>query len=360
MRQKTKLRSGYTTGTCAQAAAKAAGLMLVKGSLIESVSVETPSGARLNIKIVDPKMGRNFARCGVVKYSGDDPDVTDGITVYAKVRYSDRKGISITGGTGVGVVTMPGLAIKVGEYAINPTPRRMIAKEVAALASEDKGVEVEISVPCGRDVAKQTFNSRLGIKGGISIIGTTGIVEPRSTDAYKKSLALNIDVLKAAGHDRIVLVFGYVGEKFCKESLGIRPESMIKIGDHVGFMIGECVKKRIKRVLLVGHIGKLVKVSNGQLDTNIKSGDDRLNTIARYAKLCLAGRRVMEQISAQASAEAAVDILKKNRLTKVFDMIAKNAADKIRALADGRLSARCILLSLDGEELSAYPGRSKK
>src|SRR3989338_3297908 len=205
MSSKLKLKTGFTTGTCAQAAAKGAALMLINKKVVKDVCVETPKGVHLNLKIVGQKMGRNFAQCAVIKDAGDDPDMTDGARICAKVKYSDKKGISITGGEGVGIVTKPGLALDVGEYAINPTPRKMIIKEVTPYLSKNKGMEVIVSVPEGKKIARSTFNSRLGIVGGISIIGTTGIVEPRSTDAYRKSLSLQIDVLKAAGFKNITL-----------------------------------------------------------------------------------------------------------------------------------------------------------
>lgn len=352
MSPRSRLRKGFTTGTCAQAAAKAAALMLVNKRLVKSVYVETPKGVRLNLNIVGQRMGKKFAQCAVVKDAGDDPDVTHGARIYAKVKYSEKKGISISGGEGIGMVTRPGLAVDVGEYAINPTPRAMILKDVKDCLPENKGVEVIISVPKGKELAKRTFNPALGIVGGISIIGTTGIVEPKSTDAYKKSLALQLSVLKAAGHKKIVLVLGYVGEKFCKTTLGLGPESIIKIGDHIGFMLSECAKREIKKVLLIGHIGKLIKVANGQFDTNIRFGDNRIRTIAHYAKLCGATKEVVDELSKQVSADATIDILKKHCLMQTFDMIAKKTVDAINKLIRKRLSVSCILLSLRGERLN--------
>jgi len=355
MRLKEKLKKGFTTGTCAQAAAQAASIMLSTKRLIKSVEVETPKGVKLRIKIMGQKIGRDFAQCGVIKDAGDDPDVTNGARIYARVQYTQGKGIYLRGAEGVGIVTKPGLAVRVGEYAINPTPREMIIKEVAAHLSRERGVEAIISVLDGREIAKRTFNPQLGIVGGISIIGTTGIVEPKSTDAYKTSLSLQLDVLKAAGYKKAVFVLGYVGEKFCREALKLKPDSMVKIGDHVGFMFSECVKKRIKKVLLIGHIGKLVKVANGQFDTNIKFGDQRIKTIMRYAKLCGAEKEIIEEISRQLSAEATIAILTKHNLTLVFDMIAKDTVNMINEFVKNKLVFDCILLSLQGEVLSEYP-----
>ncbi len=349
------LLTGFTTGTCAQAAAKAASIMLFTKRLVKNVEVETPKGVKLNIKIVGQKIGGDFAQCGVIKDAGDDPDVTNGVRICARVQYSEKKGICLRGGEGVGIVTKPGLAVRVGEYAINPTPREMIIKEVTAHLSKEKGIEVIINVPEGKEIAKRTFNPRLGIVGGISIIGTTGIVEPKSTDAYKLSLSLQLDVLKAAGYKKAALVLGYVGEKFCRDALKLKLDSIVKIGDHVGFMLSECVKKKIKKAFLIGHIGKLVKVANGQLDTNIRFGDYRIKTIMHYAKLCGAKKEIIEEISRQISAEATIDILTKHDLTLVFDMIAKKTVDMINGFVNNQLSVDCILLSLQGEVLSAYP-----
>lgn len=350
-----QLVRGFTTGTCAQAAVKAALLMLSNKQVVKKIDVQTPKGAHLHLRIIDQMIKRDSVQCAVVKDAGSDPDVTDGIRVYAKVKYSHKQGIFITGGEGVGRVTKPGLAVRVGEYAINPTPREMIIKEVIPYLPKDKGVEVIITVPEGKKIALKTFNPRLGIVGGISIIGTTGIVEPKSTDAYKTSLSLQLDLLKAAGYKKAVLVLGYVGEKFCRESLKLKPDSIVKIGDHVGFMFSSCLKKKIKRVLLVGYIGKLAKVAHGQLDTNIKFGDNRIKTIARFAKLSGAGKEIVREVSRQVSAEAAVDILKKHKLTRTFDMLAERTVDVINEFVHHQLSVDCILLSLRGDVLSMYP-----
>lgn len=349
-----KLRKGYTTGTCAQAAAKASGLMLAKRKKIESVEVETPSGLRLHLLIIDPVIGEEFAKCGVVKDAGDDPDITHGAKIYAEVRLSETPGVTIKGGEGVGIVTKPGLAIPVGEHAINPTPRKMILKEISEIFPEEKGLEVIISVPEGESLAKRTFNPHLGIVGGISIIGTTGIVEPKSIDAYKTSLALRLDMLRTVGHRKAILVLGYVGERFCKEVLGLSEDSFVKIGDHVGFMLKECAKKGVEEVLLIGHIGKLVKVAAGQFDTHFRHGDRRVETITHHAKLHGADPEIVEAISKEKTAEATIPILKEAGLAKVFQEIVKEVASRAKDLVEGNLRVHCILLSLEGEVLGEY------
>jgi len=346
-----KLRKGYTTGTCAQAAAKAAALMLLTGRLLDRVEVETPSGVRLHLPVVDPEIGDGYSCCGVVKDSGDDPDTTHGTKICATVKFSAEPGVTIRGGKGVGVVTRPGLPVRVGDHAINPTPREMIRKEVAPLLLQDRGMEVIITVPNGEDLAEKTFNPRLGITGGISILGTTGIVEPKSVDAYKASLSLELDVLTATYGRKVTLVLGYVGERFCKNVLGLSEDAFLKIGDHVGFMLDQCRKKGMEEVLLIGHIGKLVKVARGQFNTHFRFGDHRVETIAVYAKRCGAGPETMEAILREKTAEATVGILKKKGLKSVFDEIAREVVSRSENRVEKKVRIRCILLSLEGEVL---------
>ena len=359
------MRKGYTTGTCAQAAAKAAVMMLTSAKIVKNVEIETASAVKINLGLIDQEKGADFAKCAVIKDSGDDPDITNGAKIYAEVKFSQTPGITLRGGRGVGKVTRPGLAVNVGEYAINPIPRQMIIGEVLPFLSyidtnsEKKGFEVIISVPQGEELAKQTFNPRLGIEGGISIIGTTGIVQPKSLDAYKASLSLQLDVLKASGKKKVALVLGYVGEKFCKETLGLEDDSIVKIGDHVGFMFEECARKGIKDVFFAGHIGKLAKVANGQFNTHCQFGDARLDTIAQYAKLLGASESVIQEISVQKTAEAAIEILKKNNLSETFSRLAEAVIEKIDGLVKGVLNIHCYVLSLDGTLLAAGNGRGR-
>ena len=349
-----ELKKGFTTGSCAQAAAKAAVMMLTSGKIVETVEILTASGAELNISLSDMEIGDGFARCAVIKDSGDDPDITNGAKVFAEARFSGQPGIILKGGKGVGRVTKPGLAVAVGEWAINPVPRKMILQELKPYL-EKKGFEVTISVPRGEELAKQTFNPRLGIEGGISILGTTGIVEPKSLAAYKASLSLQLDVIKAAGQVRAALVPGYVGEKFCKEVLGIKDDIIVKTGDHIGFMFEECAKKGIREVVFAGHIGKLVKVANGQFNTHCQHGDGRVDTIARYSRLANAPEDIIRELSSQETAEAAGEILKKNNLTAVFDMLAKAVVEKLNELVNSALEIKCYILSLQGEVLGGSP-----
>lgn len=346
-----QLRKGYTTGTCAQAAAKGAMLMLTSKEVVERVEVETPSGVRLTLGLIEPSWGDNWARCGVIKDAGDDPDVTHGHAIHAEVKLSPGEGVEIQGGVGVGKVTKPGLAVPPGEWAINPVPRRMIAQEVAALLPPGLKALVTIHVPEGEKLAPRTFNPRLGIVGGISILGTTGIVEPRSVDAYKDSLSLEIKVARASGHRRLSLCSGRLGEALSRDVLGFPPEAIIIVGDPVGFAVGECQRWGVEEVLLVGHIGKLAKVAAGIMDTHHRFGDARLETIAACAALCGASPAVVAQVLAQDTAEAAVDILARESLQATFDEIAKRVVWRLKLLPGLSLKLGCLILDLKGKVL---------
>ena len=348
------LRKGYTTGSCAQGAAKAATLMLLGRRRVDEVELETPSGVKLLLPVVDPELGDQYARCGVVKDSGDDPDVTHGTRIYATVRFSDTPGVTLQGGKGVGIVTKPGLAVPVGQHAINPTPKEMILRDVSSLLPDGQGAEVTITVPEGETLAEKTFNPRLGIKGGISIIGTTGIVEPKSIDAFRTSLSLELDVLRAQGLETVTLVLGYVGERFCKNILHLPEDSVIKIGDHVGYMLDQCGDKGFKEVLLVGHIGKLVKVAAGQFNTHFRFGDHRIETIVDHARRCGADQKIIEAILLETTAEATIDLLRKHHMMNVFEDIAREVALRVEQRVGQKFRIRCILLSLEGEILGSH------
>lgn len=349
------LRKGYTTGTCAQAAAKAAAIMLTTEKIIKSVGVELPNKEKLCLPLIEQKIGENFARCAVIKDAGDDPDVTDGIKVFCEVRISDNKGITIKGGPGVGVVTKPGLAIPVGESAINPVPRKMITREVLPYIPADRGLEVIVSVPEGKELAKKTWNFRLGIIGGISIIGTTGIVEPKSIAAYQASISLCLDVALASGHRVVFITPGYVGERALREKLSVPEEAVVKIGDYIGYALDQCVKKKVQRVLLIGHIGKLAKVAAGLFNTHSKFGDARLETVAAYAAASGANSIVVKEILKLKLAEASIEILRKNNLMKTFPMIAGRVIERSREYTKSKLEIACILLSLKGDILASEP-----
>ncbi|UOD34940.1 cobalamin biosynthesis protein CbiD [Deferribacteraceae bacterium V6Fe1] len=256
------MKTGITTGTAATAAAKGALLYTLTGKIYEEVEIIMPNDEIINV----PLIFKN-GLIGVKKWSGDDPDVTDGIEIFAKVKLIDKKGIAIKGEKGVGIITKPGLQISIGESAINPTPRKMIKQNLEGLLEENKGVEVTIIVPEGEKIAEKTFNKRLGIIGGISIIGTTGIVKPMSIDALIESFKCEIDVLLAQKYDLLWLVPGNIGEK-CLKKENIAPS--VIVSNYFKDAFEYLIKKNVKDIGISGHPGKIAKLAMGYFNTHSK------------------------------------------------------------------------------------------
>lgn len=297
------LRRGYTTGTCAQAATKAAMLLLFcisKADEMTEVCVELPKGERRNLKIRDIKIEYKETEklptavsCAVKKDSGDDPDITDGILVYSKVRCTADTGrgrrIRLGGGRGIGTVTKPGLDQPVGEAAINRIPRQMIIREAEAICEEtgyEGGIDIEISIPGGEELAKKTFNPRLGIKGGLSILGTSGVVEPMSEQAILDTIYLDMKV-KLTGREPgwrfLIMAPGNYGLEFLKEEYGIEEDEVVKCSNFIGQSIDMAKELGCEALLLAGHIGKLVKVAGGIMNTHSKWADCRMELLSAAA-----------------------------------------------------------------------------
>ena len=281
-----KLRFGYTTGTCAAAAAKAAAILLLTGRAPAAVQIHTPKGIDLNLPVEEAAREGSTARCVVRKYSGDDPDVTDGTLVAATVSISTEPGIHIDGGTGVGRATKPGLKVPVGAAAINPGPRAMIEEAVREALEETEevpGVDVIVSVPEGVALAQKTFNPRLGIVGGISILGTSGIVEPMSEEALVDSIRLEIRQRKALDEKRLILAPGNYGLDFLRDTMGVSEERVVKVSNYIGKALDAAAEAGFQEVLLAGHIGKLVKLSGGIMNTHSREGDGRAELMSACA-----------------------------------------------------------------------------
>ena len=281
-----RLRFGYTTGTCAAAAAKAATALLLSGAAPETVPIRTPKGIDLTLPVLEPSLADGVAICAIRKDSGDDPDVTNGVLVYAAVSFSPVPGVAIDGGTGVGRVTKPGLKQAIGEAAINPVPREMIKNAVEEAAAEydgEGGFSVVISIPEGVALAEKTFNPRLGIEGGISILGTSGVVEPMSEDALVDSIRLEIKQRRALGDPFLVLTPGNYGADFLNARYGLADERVVKCSNYVGDALDAAAGAGFSRVLLAGHIGKLVKLSGGFFNTHSRLGDHRAELTAAAA-----------------------------------------------------------------------------
>lgn len=307
-----RLRRGFTTGTCAAAASKAAAVMLLTGRELHSVCLVTPAGIGLDLPLENVERGDGFASCAVRKDSGDDPDVTNGLLVYARVEKTAAPGIILEGGAGIGRVTKPGLDQGVGEAAINSTPRRMIAaalREVCEDAGYPGGLHVVLSAPGGEEIAKRTFNPRLGIVGGISILGTTGIVEPMSDAAVVETVRAELSTRRAAGRDYVLLVPGNFGAEFVKDTLGFDPEDAVTVSNFIGDAFSLADELGFRGALLVGHIGKTVKLAAGLFNTHSRYGDGRAEIFAAHAAACGADPETARRLLESASTDDMLDIV---------------------------------------------------
>ena len=262
------MRFGYTTGSCATAAAKAAAIGLFTGNIPDEVEINTPAGIKLKLRIYHKQLSANATQCAVQKDAGDDPDVTNGCFIHARVERNFTQTIEIDGGEGVGRVTKPGLQVPVGYAAINPVPRRMIEGAVKEVIGNGCGLKIVISVPNGKALGEKTFNPKLGIIGGISIIGTTGIVRPMSEDAFKTSLLCGLDIAQGIGYETVVLVPGSLGERSTLNLFNIPKDQVIQISNFVGFMLTAAGQRNFKRIILAGHPGKLAKLLRGDFHTH--------------------------------------------------------------------------------------------
>lgn len=338
-----KFKKGYTTGTCATAVAKAVTLMLFSNASVENIEVSLPGGKNITIKLTDVELKGDMVICSCVKDGGDDPDVTHGIKIFAKGKKISSDGVVIRAGIGIGVVTKPGLSVEIGQPAINPVPRKMIEDAVLEVLPKGCGVEIEIFIPNGEEIAKKTYNPRLGIVGGISILGTTGIVEPMSEEAWKEALAIEISQAKALGYKDIIFVFGNYGEEYVINEYGVSKEKIIVISNFVGFMLNKAVEMGIERVLVVGHMGKILKIAGGIFHTLSSVADGRMEILTCYAGLEGANRETLKRIFECSTTDAAVEVIKEVKLEKVFDRIASAIKDKSEQYVHNGLEVGAII-----------------
>ncbi|MBC9785775.1 cobalamin biosynthesis protein CbiD [Heliobacterium chlorum] len=351
-----RLRKGYTTGSCAAAAAKAA-----TGILYETwtegtgfIEIPLPQGGRLPISVAqidepEPSLPPQVkaVTCQVIKDGGDDPDATHGLPIRVSV-FAIEKGIEIGGGIGVGRVTKPGLAVPVGEPAINPVPRSMILEAVKEVLPDDGGVSIVVWVPDGEKVGPSTLNPRLGIVGGISILGTTGIVKPMSEEAFKDSLEPQIDVALAAGHRSLALTPGNMGQRGLQRQ-GVPSEAVVLTSNFIGHMLDACSKRGIEEILLWGHVGKLVKVAGGIFHTHSKVADGRREIIAAHAAVQGYPLPLVKALLEANTAEETVHILTEAGYRELFDELAEVAA--IKAMERFPRPVSVVFTDLKGEPL---------
>jgi cobalt-precorrin-5B (C1)-methyltransferase len=346
------LKYGITTGATAAAAAKAAVIALVS-SPVERVVIPTPIGIRFEIPVKESKkLSDDAAMATAVKDAGDDIDATDKIEISATVKLTDDGKVTIKSGKGIGMVTKPGLAVPVGESAINPVPRKMIREAVKEALPSGKGAEVVIDIPEGEKVAKKTLNAKLGIVGGISVLGTTGVVKPFSMEAWKRSMVPQIDIALAKGYKRVFVVPGNIGEKITKKLFEVPDDSIVQTGDFMGYMLDKAVEKGVREIMLLGHPGKLVKLAAGIFNTHHKMGDARAEVIAAYAGAVGADAETINRILQSNTTEEAAELLKQVNLSRAtFDMIAEKVRSRVMERIKEKAKVSVIIVSLDGAVL---------
>ena len=363
------MRRGYTTGSCAAAASKAAAVMLLSGDETDTIILDTPKGITLTLDVLDILRGPGFVRCAIRKDSGDDPDDTNGTLVYATV---SEKGVRIPeeeivmqpktasveqlderveiwGGIGVGKVTKPGLSCKVGGPAINPVPRKMITREVLAAMKQydfDSSLRVVISIPDGPVIAPKTFNPRLGIEGGISVLGTSGIVEPMSDRALIDTMYTEIDSRKANGYKDLLVFFGNYGADFTRDEMKIDISTAVTCSNFVGELLDYAVLKGFESILIIGHSGKLIKLAQGVMNTHSKYADCRSEFLALQAMFHGAGPAIGKEIYQALTTDEMTKILKREGL---FETVMEEAVKKIdfymQKRVHGKLKTGAILFS---------------
>lgn len=359
-----ELRSGYTTGTCASVAAYVALSLLLGKKIEDEVEIVTLNGVTLKVPVHSKKLGNGWARGVVLKDAGDDPDVTNGIEICAKVRLvkelpqikrgHKHSNILIVGGRGVGRVTKKGLKVELGKSAINPGPQEMIVKALKTILDENTNVVVTVYVPKGREKALKTFNGKLGILGGISILGSTGIVKPMSEDALTKSMFAELKVLKEnSSRDWVIFAFGNHGKQFCIDN-NIDIDHMVVTSNYIGFMIDSAVKLGFKRVLLIGHVGKAIKIAGGIFNTHSRVADGRLETLAANAVLIDEPRENILKVLASNTAEEACEYISKR--DELFKLLANKVANRCREFSRGEIQFENMMFNYKGESLGYSDG----
>ena len=357
-----KLRTGWTTGTCAAAAAKAAAKALVSGEKQARVDVKLPakgSERRVGFEVERCELGASWAEAVVVKDAGDDPDVTDGAHLTARVAWREEPGLELDRGEGVGTVTRPGLGLPVGGPAINAVPRRMISYSLQeVLDPEERGVRVVISVPGGEKMAEKTTNARLGIVGGISILGTTGIVRPFSTAAWAASVVQAVNVMGAQGHKTFVLSTGGLTEKAAMRLLPELEEvNFVEVGDFTGQAIKRAVENGLERCFFVGMAGKISKLAAGVMMTHWTRSKVDNDLLAEITTRAGGSASLVEEVENANTARHAYELWQSAGLTNATDLLCRQAAENLAEYAEGKLEVYVILVDFDTlDPVGASPG----
>jgi len=360
---KEKMRTGFTTGTCATAGAKAALLSIINQEKIDFVDVTLPKKSLIKIKIENCKFNKNTATCTVIKDGGDDPDVTHGAEIITQVTLTEKLGdIEIDGGEGVGRVTKPGLGLEINSAAINPTPKKMIRENILEIAKDlltKNGIKVMITVPKGRELAIKTDNPRLGIIGGISILGTSGIVVPYSTASFAASIRQSIEVTRAMGDDTVVLTTGGRSEDFSREIIKLSDHCFVQMGDFSGYTVQVCAKKEIKKAYVAGFIGKLAKMAMGVKQTHVKGSKVDMEFLADLAKKCGATLSVIDEIKKAFTARHVFEIINENNIPDFFNIVCMEAHKQLGNYSDNKFEIEVIMFDFDGKVIGTYPKSNK-
>ena len=347
--QGKNLRCGYTTGSCATAAAKAAATMLLTGERVATVRIDTPKGVVLELEPLEVELAEQYVSCAIRKDSGDDPDDTNGVLVFAKVEKVAEPGVHIEGGVGVGRVTKPGLACAVGGPAINPTPRRMITAEVGSVmeqAGYSEGLLVTISIPEGVEIAKKTFNPRLGIIGGLSVLGTSGIVEPMSEKALIETMYVEMRAQKARGNKHLLVFFGNYGEDFTRDVMQLDLEGAVTCSNFVGELLDYAVFLGFETLFLIGHSGKLVKLAQGVMNTHSKYADCRTELFALEAMFHGASIEVGQEIYHCLTTDEVTKILKREQIFEpVMDKVTERIDFYMQHRVHGKIKTAAFMFS---------------
>lgn len=349
-----KLRLGYTTGTCAAAAAGAAARLMLSGEAPTLYRLTVPNGGELALEIAVVDGG---AACAVRKDGGDDVDATDGALICARVRKTDE-GFTVTGGEGIGKVTKAGLDQPVGEWAINSVPRRMITEQLARTAEEFGylgGLCAEIFVPNGAELAKKTYNPRMGIVGGISILGTSGIVEPMSTAALAETIRIEARTLRVAGKTVLPLTLGNFGERFVRDKLPFLSEDCVTCSNYIGEALDIALELGFESVLIIGHLGKLVKLGAGIMNTHSAYADGRMDVLITCGVMAGLPSEVLAPLVGCSTVDAALDLLPRDKLNDVLGILASRAEDYLNARVRGSIEVGAVMFS-DKHELVLKTG----
>ena len=356
MDRKDNLRTGYTTGSSATAASKAALLAILGQQDISSVEIQLPKGNCIQIPVISCRHWSDRARCTVVKDGGDDPDVTHGAEIIVDLSLTDAVGkIDIDGGQGIGIVTKPGLGLEINKPAINPVPKKMITKNLQDAGGQilnKHGIRVVISVPKGAELGPKTDNPRIGIKGGISILGTSGIVIPFSTASYAASIRQNLDVAVAMGNDTVVLTTGGRSEEMAKKIVSLPEHCFIQMGDFSGYTIQQCGRKGIKKAYIVGFIGKLAKMAAGVKQTHVKGSKVDMRFLAGLAEQSGADADTVREIRRANTARHVSEIVQGNGTRGFFDLICNHTYEHMRRHCNGSVPIEVVLFDFDGSILA--------